>query len=120
LIERIYTSARGVFGFYAFVFGLVGFALFAAFGAYLLFRPPDTMQSPQPLTLAHHQPPPPVLQTAPRAELAALRAADAVAQTSYHWADRDHGWVHIPIAEAERLLGERGLAAIHQQLLEVP
>jgi hypothetical protein len=53
-------------------------------------------------------PPAPHLQVAPRQDLQDLRARDTRMLDGYEWVDRDAGTVRIPIAEAMRLLVERG------------
>jgi hypothetical protein len=45
----------------------------------------------------------------PRAELTALRAAEAARLSSYGWVDRAGGAVHLPLNRAIALTVERGL-----------
>jgi hypothetical protein len=56
-------------------------------------------------------PPEPRLQTAPRDDLLALRAAEDATLHSYAWVDRESGVARIPIERAIDLLAERGLPA---------
>jgi hypothetical protein len=49
-------------------------------------------------------PPEPRLQTAPAADLRALRAAEQAELGGYGWVDREAGVVHIPIDRAMELL----------------
>lgn len=53
--------------------------------------------------------PPPRLQIDPRADLQALRSAETARLSSYGWADRPNGTVHLPIERAIELTAERGL-----------
>src|SRR5436305_10046235 len=52
--------------------------------------------------------PQPRLEVQPGANLASLRAAEEADLNSYGWIDRPSGRVRIPIAEAMRLLLEKG------------
>lgn len=54
-------------------------------------------------------PPAPLLQTAPAADLRALRAEEAARLDSYGWVDRDTGVVHIPIAQAMKEVVAKGI-----------
>jgi hypothetical protein len=62
-----------------------------------------TQELPQPL------PPPPRLQTDPRADLLALRKGEELELSTYGWVDRSAGIVRIPIERAMRLTVDRGL-----------
>ena len=42
-------------------------------------------------------------------ELAAFRAQEAAILSSYAWVDKEHGIVRIPVADAMRLVAERGM-----------
>jgi len=57
-------------------------------------------------------PPAPRLQTLPAQDLAAARAEEDRTLATYGWADERAGAVRIPIAEAMRLLAERGEAPL--------
>jgi hypothetical protein len=70
--------------------------------------PPPMAGSTEPGRL----PPAPRLQTLPAADLAAVRAEEERALTTYGWVDEHAGTVHIPIAEAMRLLAQRGEAPL--------
>jgi hypothetical protein len=59
----------------------------------------------------HREPPEPRLQTAPRQDLADLRAKEDDMLTSYGWVDKNAGVVRIPIDAAMKLTLERGLPA---------
>jgi hypothetical protein len=75
---------------------------------------------------AARQPPPPVLKVDPEAmtvplpnlqahptlELTAFRAREDSVLHSYGWVDKEAGVVRIPIAEAMRILAERGLPRV--------
>lgn len=54
-------------------------------------------------------PPAPLLQTAPAADLRALRAEEAARLDSYGWVDRDTGVVHIPIGQAMKEVVAKGI-----------
>jgi hypothetical protein len=57
-------------------------------------------------------PPAPRLQTLPVQDLDAFRAEEERTLTTYGWVDEQAGTVRIPIAEAMRLLVERGEAPL--------
>jgi hypothetical protein len=57
-------------------------------------------------------PPVPRLQTVPAQDLDAARAEEERTLTTYGWVDEHAGTVRIPIAEAMRLLAERGEAPL--------
>jgi hypothetical protein len=57
-------------------------------------------------------PPAPRLQTLPAQDLDAVRAEEDRTLTTYGWVDEHAGTVRIPIAEAMRLLVERGEAPL--------
>jgi hypothetical protein len=57
-------------------------------------------------------PPAPRLQTVPAHDLDAARAEEERTLTTYGWVDEQAGTVRIPIAEAMRLLAERGEAPL--------
>jgi hypothetical protein len=93
--------------------GLGGITLFgaaAALGAFLLLtRWDDKRERPLP-PLAHEPgrlPPEPRLQSAPQADIHALRAQERERLSAYGWVDAAGGVVHIPIDEAMRLYAER-------------
>jgi hypothetical protein len=56
-------------------------------------------------------PPGPNLETNERAALVKFRAEEAKAMDGYGWVDQLGGVAHIPVAEAKKLLVERGLPA---------
>ena len=56
-------------------------------------------------------PPEPRLQTNPREDLQDLRAQEEQILNSYGWIDKNTGVVRIPIAEAMKLMVQRGLPA---------
>ena len=51
----------------------------------------------------------PRLQVTPELELGAFRAQEDAILESYAWVDKERGIVRIPVAEAMRLVAERGL-----------
>lgn len=58
-------------------------------------------------------PPEPRLQATPYADGQAFRAKAVQQRDSYGWVDRDQGIVRVPLAEAQRLLIERGWPDAH-------
>ncbi|EIK94789.1 hypothetical protein PMM47T1_19873 [Pseudomonas sp. M47T1] len=58
-------------------------------------------------------PPEPRLQATPFADGEAFRARALQQRDSYGWVDRDQGIVRVPLAEAQRLLIERGWPDAH-------
>ena len=56
------------------------------------------------------QPGEPRLQTAPKVDLARLRANEDARLMTYGWVDRDHQIAHIPVARAMEIIAGRGLA----------
>lgn len=60
---------------------------------------------------ARTQPPEPRLQSAARADLLAMRAAENEQLTRLAWVDKNKGTVQVPIDRAMALLLDKGLAA---------
>jgi hypothetical protein len=54
-------------------------------------------------------PPAPRLQVAPKVDLDRLHAAENRQLTMFGWVDRDKQIVRVPIEQAMKLIGERGL-----------
>jgi hypothetical protein len=54
-------------------------------------------------------PPAPILQTNPRSQLEAVRAAEEKRLNTYYWIDRASGVVHIPIEQAMQNVARAGL-----------
>jgi hypothetical protein len=69
-------------------------------------QPPPPILKPE---SSVHAPPPPRLQTVPAADLEARREREDALLDGYGWVDREKQRVRIPIAEAMRLLAERGI-----------
>ncbi len=78
-----------------------------------VFSVQDTrmQRPPSPLAVAPQAPPEPRLQVNAPADLKAMRAQEDAQLNSYGWVDRKAGTVHMPIAEAMKLLAARGLPA---------
>lgn len=100
----------------AFGAGLAGVAIVVSIVVWGLFRYFDARESQQqpaayPLAAKQEQrlPPEPRLQTNPRQDLADLRSAEDQTLTTYGWVDRNAGVVRIPVAEAMKLVIQRGL-----------
>jgi hypothetical protein len=62
-----------------------------------------------PLATGGVLPPEPQLQESPAAEIRQFRSVEEQRLHGYGWVDKEAGIVHIPIEEAMRLMGERGL-----------
>jgi hypothetical protein len=96
-------------------------AMLALGGAAFLLLAPYILLAIYPLAKnepsphAAGQPPAPRLQIDPRADLVALRAAEAKRLSSYGWIDRPSGVVRLPIEQATQLIAERGLAGWPKQ-----
>ncbi|MFN7996195.1 MAG: hypothetical protein U0Q18_21470 [Bryobacteraceae bacterium] len=70
--------------------------------------------SPPPTAAARHGnplPPVPRIQQNPRRDLEDLQKEEDGALTRYSWVDRAHGVVAIPIEQAIKVLGKRGIPA---------
>jgi hypothetical protein len=91
----------------ALVISVLIWALFVYFSAQAARRGStvDRLTQPQGLPV----PPPPRLQTDPRGDLLALRAAEDRTLTTYGWVDRNAGVVRISIEQAMKLTVDRGL-----------
>jgi hypothetical protein len=85
-----------------------GVALFLVASPYILLAL-YPLSRPEPGAQPAELPPSPRLQIDPRAELTALRAAEAARLSSYGWVDRATGVVHLPLDRAIALTVERGL-----------
>ncbi len=86
-----------------------------AWGYYQVLAKREAANSPtlNPLSAqyARTQPPEPRLQSDPRADLLAMRAAENEQLTKLAWVDKAKGTVQIPIDRAMDLLIAKGLAA---------
>ena len=58
-------------------------------------------------------PPEPRLQASPRMELKQFRQKEDWELSHYHWLDKSHGIVALPITEAVRITAERGISPTH-------
>jgi hypothetical protein len=72
-------------------------------------RDTEMQTPPSPLAKGRQLPPEPRLQVNGPADLRAMRAQEDTQLNSYGWVDRKAETVHIPIAQAMKLLAERGL-----------
>ncbi|HRX85573.1 MAG TPA: hypothetical protein P5572_11195 [Phycisphaerae bacterium] len=106
-------------GFLIFLIGLVffGFAVhLTVYYSYRAIRAGLGLKPASPLQLQLPVPPDPqqegsaVHPNLPWTDLAELHARERERLTSYGWADRAAGAVHIPIERAKKLVLERGLA----------
>ena len=66
------------------------------------------------------EPPGPRLQVNPEIDLAAFRAQEEGVLSTYAWLDKEHGIVRIPVAEAMRIVAERGLPVFPEDETEDP
>ena len=83
-------------------------AMDALFGAYDKKERARAEQA-SPLASVRELPPGPLLQVAPRDELAEHRAVQRTRLESYEWVDPELGIVRIPIDRALSILAEQGL-----------
>lgn len=83
-------------------------AMDALFGAYDKKERVRAEQT-SPLASVRELPPGPLLQVAPRVELAEHRAAQRARLETYAWVDPELGTARIPIDRAMAILAERGL-----------
>lgn len=109
-------SDINVGGVFAFGAGLTAVAAVVFVFVWLLFvyfdrreRPAEPSPNPMAAGQDTRLPPQPRLQTAPREDLAALRAREDARLNAYEWVDKAAGTVRIPIAEAMKLTVQRGL-----------
>ena len=85
-------------------------AIWALNGFFIRHRPrPAAAEYPLAAESLRRLPPEPRLQTDPRDDLRHLRENEDQVLDSYGWVDRNAGVVRIPIADAMRLIVERGL-----------
>jgi hypothetical protein len=98
--------------------GLTALALVASLVVWLLFVHLDRREmsvAPRRYPLAAgqqmRQPPEPRLQVAPRQDLQDFRRREDELLNNYRWVDKGAGIVRIPIAEAMKLVVQRGLPA---------
>lgn len=66
---------------------------------------------PGPLIAATHEFPQPRLQAAPQEDLARFEREQNKVLSSYGWVDRSRSLIHIPIADAMRIVAGRGARA---------
>ena len=60
------------------------------------------------------EPPGPRLQVKPELDLAVFRAQEDAILESYAWVDKERGIVRIPVAEAMRIVAERGIPVFRE------
>jgi len=110
--EETDVSGRGVFlGGVGVLVGMwisIGILYFV----FSYFSHQSARVSPPPLPGAGTRealPPQPRLQQSPPQDLKAMRAREDWELTHYHWADKTHGDVVIPIEQAMELVAKRGI-----------
>ena len=110
--EESDVSGRGVFlggvGVLVGTWIAIGFLYFV----FSYFSHQRARMSPPPLPVAGTQealPPQPRLQQSPPQDLKAMRTREDWELTHYHWIDKAHGSLVIPIEQAIRLVAERGI-----------
>jgi hypothetical protein len=84
--------------------GMLALCCLLVFWLYPQSRFDRTLDLPLPIY------PAPRLQPSPATDMQALRAAELRRLENSGWVDRTHGVVHIPIAEAMRIVAEEGIA----------
>lgn len=114
--EESDVNIRAIFGFGAalIVVAIVVHVAVWGFFRFLESRAGQRVEAAFPLAASQpgeRLPPEPRLQTAPREDLAALRAREDETLRSYGWVDRNAGVVRIPIDRAVELTLQRGLPA---------
>jgi hypothetical protein len=105
-----------VFRALAYLVGVTVLVVAILYPAFRYFQARQRRADPPPPPLGQHQPgrPPvgPRLQTTPMQDLAQIRAEDERLLNSYGWVDEAAGTVHVPIAEAMRMMVARGAGAV--------
>jgi hypothetical protein len=109
--EESDVDIRAIFGFGAGLLIVAIVVLFAVRGLFVYFDEREARGTrAHPLaTLDPRVPPEPRLQSAPREDLRVFRAREDAILNGYSWVNREAGVVRIPIAEAMKLIVERGL-----------
>jgi hypothetical protein len=113
--EESDVNIRAIFGFGAALIVVAVVVHIAIWGLYRFFdsRASQPVAATYPLAVGQgdRRPPEPQLQTQPREDLAALRAREEQALTTYGVVDRNAGVYRIPIDRAIELTLQRGLPA---------
>lgn len=108
-------NVRGILGFVAGIFGLIGVAGIVSWGLYAFLRTDlrsmDPPPSPIPEANRPELPPEPRLRESPPQDMDALRAREDAVLTSYGWVDRGAGIGRVPIERAIDLAAEGKTAA---------
>lgn len=108
-------SVRGILGFVAAIFAIIGAAALVTWVISIYFRGElramDPPPSPIPEANAPELPPEPRLRESPPADMDALRARENAALTTYGFVDRGLGIGRIPIDRAIELAAEGKTAA---------
>ena len=113
--EETDVNVGAVFGFAGGLAAVTAVAFVVVWLFFVYFDRRET-SSPRPAyPVAEGQglrlPPEPRLQTTPRTDLREFHAREEALLDSYQWADKAAGTVRIPIAEAMKLVVQRGLPA---------
>lgn len=87
-----------------FALGFMAFVAVTMTGLYVYLK----ASMPGPLIAATHEFPQPRLQTDPRKDLARYEREQSKILSSYGWIDRPRDLIHIPIADAMRIVAGRG------------
>jgi hypothetical protein len=113
--ETTDVNIRAILGFGA---GLIGVAIVIHVAVLLLFmffaaREAQRVAPEFPLSAGQQDrvPPEPRLQTNPRQDLRDLRRGEDAILSTYGWVDKNAGIVRIPVADAMKLIVQRGLPA---------
>lgn len=109
--EETDVNIRAIFGFAAGLLVVAVVVHLAIWGLFVSFDVREARTAPaHPMATSDSRlPPEPRLQIAPREDLREFRAREDAILNGYGWVNKDGGVVRIPIAEAMKLIVERGL-----------
>ncbi|MBK5292837.1 MAG: hypothetical protein JJE04_14335 [Acidobacteriia bacterium] len=108
--EKTDANVASISGFLAGLFALIAISMAAMWGLFLFLAKTDRPETPAtPMEVRRVIPPAPRLQIGNSEDLAALRARQLQAISSYGWVDKSAGIVRIPVERAMDLVAERGL-----------
>jgi hypothetical protein len=108
-----HVGAVGTFLVWLVVLVVVTHLLMGGAFKVLQWQNADTSAPDYPLAASQGRrlPPEPRLQTSPKDDILAMRAAEHSQLSSYGWVDRAAGTVHLPIEKGMRIAIERSLRA---------
>ena len=88
---------------------VVAFLLYGFYGAMSAYVASQQPAPPHMKFAPDRQPPLPLLQELPLKDVTTLRAEEDALLTTYGWVDKGKGKIRIPVAEAMRIIVDRGL-----------